>query len=134
MLVAELSWLDDSEKSCVAENPSLEMVIDKIGHMDGYFRTQVMMQGDDESPEGDDQSQLAISGGLSDLYGVYARIANVYYVVSNKDHPDEMIEMIQGGQTVDITKRGCVNLRQAKEIATCFFETGKLSDVVEWVV
>jgi hypothetical protein len=126
MSIEKVAWQVQADKWQEEREPALIKVLDLIDAMDGFDRTELALWKNEGN-------SLIIGGGFSDFFNINACVKGQFYSVENEENPCEMMDLVVGGQTIDITKQACVNRLQAREIARCFFERTELCADFSWI-
>jgi hypothetical protein len=101
-------------------HPSLEDIKAAITRLDGKYRTIVTIKGDEDA-------HLAVGGGASGEYVVYATFDNKRFLTLTSAEPSDSKTMLfVGGQEGDYPKNIIVDLPLALAAAKAFAETGQI--------
>lgn len=132
MFISALSadeWAGVFNQGYTIEHPSLEQIESAIRMLDGQIRTLVTIEAEDET-------HMAIGGGSSGQYVVYATFDNQRFatlVASNsRSSSNRAVVLVAGGQSGDYPERHCVDIEAALRAARAFAVNGSLDSDSTW--
>ena len=107
-------------------HPSVEDIEVAITRLDGKYRTIVTIKGDEDA-------HLAVGGGASGQYVVYATFDNKRFSTLMSAEPsDSQTLLLVGGQQGDYPRNIVVDLPLALAAANAFAETGQIDPGLRW--
>ena len=107
-------------------HPSVEDIEVAITRLDGKYRTIVTIKGDEDA-------HLAVGGGASGQYVVYATFDNKRFSTLMSAEPsDSQTLLLVGGQQGDYPRNIVVDLPIALAAAKAFAETGQIDPGLRW--
>jgi hypothetical protein len=107
-------------------HPSVEDIEVAITRLDGKYRTIVTIKGDEDA-------HLAVGGGASGQYVVYATFDNKRFSTLMSAEPsDSQTLLLVGGQQGDYPRNIVVDLPLALAAAKAFAETGQIDPGLRW--
>jgi hypothetical protein len=110
----------------VVVNPSWQDIEAAINALDGKLRTVITISGEGEA-------HMAVGGGDSGQYVVYATFDNAnFFTLLSLDQSEGKLLLFVAGQEGDYDKKIVVDLQSALTAAKTFAEDGKIDTTLEW--
>jgi hypothetical protein len=110
----------------VVDNPSWQDIEATINALDGKLRTVITIGGEGEA-------HMAVGGGSSGRYVVYATFDNAnFFTLLSSDRSEGKLLLFVAGQEGDYDKKIVVDLQSALTAAKTFAEHGKVDTTLEW--
>jgi hypothetical protein len=113
------------DASGVVDNPSWQVIEAAINALDGKLRTVITISGEGEA-------HMAVGGGDSGQYVVYATFDNAnFFTLLSLDQSEGKL-LLDVGQEGYYDKQIVVDLQSALTAAKTFAEHGRIDTTLEW--
>jgi hypothetical protein len=121
-------WQGTESKTNLVSDPSWQDIENAIKDLDGKVRTSAALHGEGEA-------HLAVGGGSSGRYLVYATSDNRHFsTLTNGQAARSKVQLYIGGQFGEYTDNLIVDIASALTAARSFAESGELDPTVPWLV
>lgn len=139
MFVLDLSvekWVGNRDEGDFIENPTWQQIESAIGELNGTTQTLVTLGADEEI-------YMSVGGGAGGQYIVNVTFDNLtFYNLVVRDsgtefyrsQPEEVQQLLVGGQLGNYQAKICVDLQTALLAAKTFALAGELEESVSWEV
>jgi len=122
-------WKNNEDVGGKIEAPDWLSVIVCIKELDGEIKTQVTLNG------ADDSIVFCVGGGNNSLYNVYIALndgESIYTLVDYSKSKINKVSLVTGGQMGDFEEYLCVPLSLVLKAAKTFWETGQVDNELNW--